>query len=135
LLEPLPDGDYVQRVPYGVAGMIVPWNYPLVIALRALPGLLVAGNTVVWKPSEKSPLSARRLVDLIDLPAGTVNLLLGDARAGKPLVANPDVDLVIHTGSVASGREIGSVSGRLVRPAILELGGKDPVIVDEGVDP
>lgn len=134
LLETLPDGDFVRRDSYGVAVMVVPWNYPLVIALRALPGLLVSGHTVVWKPSEKSPLSARRAIELMKLPPGVVNLVLGDARAGKTLVADPRVGLVIHTGSVASGREIASVSGQLLRPAILELGGKDPVVIDEGID-
>jgi succinate-semialdehyde dehydrogenase/glutarate-semialdehyde dehydrogenase len=95
----------------------------------------VTGNTVVLKPSEKTPLSTIRLVELLDLPPGVLELLLGDERAGRPLAAHPEVDLVIHTGSIATGRELAALTARDLRKALLELGGKDPLVVDAGVDP
>ena len=106
----------------------------------------MTGNTVVLKPSEKTPLATTRLVELLTgapaaatgggrLPAGVLELLLGDERAGRPLAAHPGVDLVIHTGSVATGRELAAVCAPHLRKALLELGGKDPLIVDAGVDP
>lgn len=136
LFEPLPDGGAVHRRPLGVSALIVPWNFPLLIAFRFLPGMLAVGNTVVWKPSERTPLSAVRAMQTISrlLPGGVVTLLLGDGRAGGPLVEDPRVRLVALTGSTATGRYVAEVSGRLLRPVLLELGGKDAVIVDDGVD-
>jgi acyl-CoA reductase-like NAD-dependent aldehyde dehydrogenase len=128
-------GSTQLRVPYGVAGLIVPWNFPVMMAIGQLAGLLAAGNTVVYKPSERSPMSAARLVELLALPPGVVNLVLGDGRTGAALVRDPRVGVVSFTGSVAAGRDVGASSGKLVRSALLELGGKDPVIVDADVDP
>jgi acyl-CoA reductase-like NAD-dependent aldehyde dehydrogenase len=123
--------------PRGVVALLVPWNDPVAIAGGQIGASLAAGNTVVFKPSEKTPLSAIRLVELVaeELPSGVLNLLLGDARAGAPLVSHPEVDLVMHTGSVATGQAIGRECARLFKKALLELGGKDALIVDEGVDP
>jgi acyl-CoA reductase-like NAD-dependent aldehyde dehydrogenase len=127
--------DTMIYEPYGVAAVVVPWNDPIAIACGYLGAALVTGNTVVYKPSEKTPLSAVRLVEMFELPDGVLNLLLGDARAGWPLVAHEEVDLVLFTGSVETGREILEVAGRQLKKAVVELGGKDPMIVDEGVDP
>ena len=127
--------DAMVHEPYGVAAVIVPWNDPIAIACGYLGAALVTGNTVVYKPSEKTPLSAVRLVEMFELPDGVLNLLLGDARDGWPLAAHEDVDLVLFTGSVQTGREILEVSGRQLKKAVVELGGKDPMIVDAGVDP
>ncbi|MDQ4126457.1 MAG: aldehyde dehydrogenase family protein [Actinomycetota bacterium] len=127
--------DMMIYEPYGVAAAIVPWNDPIAIACGYLGAALVTGNTVVYKPSEKTPLSAVRLVEMFELPDGVLNLLLGDARAGWPLVAHEDVDLVLFTGSVETGREIMEAAGRQLKKAVVELGGKDPIIVDAGVDP
>lgn len=124
----------VVREPYGPTAIITPWNYPIAILMRSMAAVLVAGNTVVVKPSERSPFSTDELVSHLGLPDGVVNVLHGDARSGAPLVEDPRIRLVVHTGSVASGRSIAEASGRVMRPCILELGGKDPVIVDEGVD-
>src|SRR3954452_8371367 len=121
--------------PRGVAALLVPWNDPIAIAGGQIGACLVTGNTVVLKPSEKTPLSTIRLVELLDLPAGVLELLLGDERAGRPLAAHPEVDLVIHTGSIATGRELAAACAGDLRKALLELGGKDPLIVDAGVDP
>jgi acyl-CoA reductase-like NAD-dependent aldehyde dehydrogenase len=127
--------DVMVHEPYGVAAVVVPWNDPIAIACGYLGAALVTGNTVVYKPSEKTPLSAVQLVEMFELPDGVLNLLLGDARAGRPLVAHKDVDLVLFTGSVETGREILEVAGRQLKKAVVELGGKDPMIVDAGVDP
>jgi acyl-CoA reductase-like NAD-dependent aldehyde dehydrogenase len=130
--------DLMVAEPYGVAVVLVPWNDPLGIAAGLLGATLVTGNTVVFKPSEKTPLSAVRLVELAleaGLPAGVLNLLLGDGRTGAALVDHDDVDLVLHVGSVATGRGIAEACGRRLRKCVLELGGKDPLIVDGDVDP
>src|SRR3954462_15055928 len=126
--------DLMVHEPRGVAALLVPWNDPIAIAGGQLGACLVTGNTVVLKPSEKTPLSTIRLVELLDLPAGVLELLLGDERAGRPLAAHPDVDLVIHTGSIATGRELAAICAPDLRKALLELGGKDPLVVDAGVD-
>jgi acyl-CoA reductase-like NAD-dependent aldehyde dehydrogenase len=127
--------DLMVHEPRGVAALLVPWNDPIAIAGGQLGACLVTGNTVVLKPSEKTPLSTIRLVEVLDLPAGVLEVLLGDARAGRPLAAHPEVDLVIHTGSIATGRELAAICAPDLRKALLELGGKDPLVVDAGVDP
>jgi succinate-semialdehyde dehydrogenase/glutarate-semialdehyde dehydrogenase len=119
-----------------VVALLVPWNDPVAIACGQIAAALVTGNTVVFKPSERTPLSGRRLVELMELPSGVLELLLGDARAGRPLVSHPGVDVVMHTGSVETGREIArACAEQLGKKALLELGGKDALIVDAGVDP
>ena len=127
--------DVMVHEPRGVVGVLVPWNDPVAIALQGIAAALVVGNTVVFKPSEKTPLSGRRIAELLGLAPGVLTILLGDARAGRPLAAHPGVDVVMHTGSVATGREIASICARDLRKALLELGGKDALIVDAGVDP
>lgn len=125
----------VLRHPLGVTAVITPWNFPVLNVLIAIGPLLAAGNTVVLKPSEHCPLSVTRLIELLTLPDGVLNLVQGDARAGGPLSGHTDVELVHFTGSVAAGKEVGAATGRALHRAVLELGGKDPVLVDAGVDP
>ncbi|KAA9159807.1 aldehyde dehydrogenase [Amycolatopsis acidicola] len=134
---PQPGGGSTRivRHPLGATAVITPWNFPVTMVLGALGPLLAAGNTVVVKPSERSPYSTARLFELLSLPAGVVNLVLGDARAGAPLAAHEDVQLVHFTGSVASGRKIAAAAGERLHRSVLELGGKDPVLVDADVDP
>ena len=128
--------DMMVHEPYGVAAVVVPWNDPIAIACGYLGAALVTGNTVVFKPSEKTPLSAVRLVEMFaGLPDGVLNLLLGDERAGRPLVTHEDVNLVLFTGSVPTGRGILETAGSQLKKAVVELGGKDPMIVDSGVNP
>src|SRR3954447_3914836 len=127
--------DLMVHEPRGVAALLVPWNDPIAIAGGQLGACLVTGNTVVLKPSEKTPLSTIRLVELLGLPAGVLELLLGDERAGGPLAAHPEVDLVIHTGSIATGRELAAACAGDLRKALLELGGKDPLLVEPGGAP
>ena len=127
--------DLMVNEPLGVVALLVPWNDPVAIALSQIAAALVTGNAVVFKPSEKTPLSAARFVELLDIPGGALQLLQGDARAGAPLAAHPDVDLVMHTGSVETGRAVAQACAARLGKALLELGGKDPLIVDAGVDP
>ncbi|HEV2770104.1 MAG TPA: aldehyde dehydrogenase family protein [Solirubrobacteraceae bacterium] len=127
--------DLMVHEPHGVVAVLVPWNDPLAIAGQNLAAAAITGNAVILKPSEKTPLSTRRLVELLDLPQGVLTLLLGDARAGRALVEHPGVDCVLHTGSVTTGREIARACAGQLKKAVLELGGKDPLLVDTGVDP
>jgi len=127
--------DAMVPEPFGVAACLTPWNDPVAIACQAVAACLVAGNTVVLKPSERTPLTASRVVELLDLPPGVLQLLHGDGRAGRPLVADPRVSLVYHVGAVAAGREIAEVCASQLKKAVLELGGNDPLIVDGDVDP
>lgn len=124
----------VHRLPLGVVALIVPWNFPVAMVLGALGPLIAAGNTVVVKPSEKSPLSTFRVVELLDLPVGVVNLVHGDVRAGAPLTAHEQIALAHFTGSVEAGRSVGVATAKRLRRSILELGGNDPAYVDAGVD-
>ena len=126
--------DLMVHEPRGVVALLVPWNDPIAIACGQIAAALVTGNAVVYKPSEKTPLSGARLVELLDLGA-VLALLHGDARAGRPLAAHPGVDLVIHTGTVQTGREVMAACVDRVGKALVELGGKDAMIVDAGVDP
>ncbi|MEU6552265.1 aldehyde dehydrogenase family protein [Streptomyces sp. NPDC046915] len=132
-----PEGSTTRilRHPLGATAVITPWNFPVAMVLGALGPLLAAGNTVVVKPSERSPLSAVRLFELLDLPPGVVNLVLGDARAGAPLAGHDRIRLVHFTGSVDAGRKVAADAGGKLHRTVLELGGKDPVVVDAGVDP
>ncbi len=126
--------DLMVHEPRGVVALLVPWNDPIAIACGQIAAALVTGNTVVFKPSEKTPLSGARLVELLDL-GDVLQLLHGDARAGRPLAAHPGVDLVIHTGSVQTGRDVAESCLDRLGKALLELGGKDAMIVDADVDP
>ncbi len=127
--------DLMVHEPRGVVALLVPWNDPVALACGQIAAALVTGNGVIFKPSEKTPLSAARIVELLDVPAGALVLLQGDARAGRPLAAHEGVDLVVHTGSTQTGREIAEACAGRLGKALLALGGKDPLIVDAGVDP
>jgi len=129
--------DLMAHQARGVAVVLAPWNDPVAIAAQLVSAALVTGNTVVFSPSERTPLCGIRLVEELaaELPDGVLNLVLGDARVGRPLVASPDVDLVLHIGSSATGRELARVTAETEAHAVLEGGGKDPLIVDAGVDP
>jgi acyl-CoA reductase-like NAD-dependent aldehyde dehydrogenase len=126
--------DLMVHEPRGVIALLVPWNDPVAMACAQIAACLVAGNAVVFKPSEKTPLSGERIVELLEIPGGALQLLHGDHRAGAPLAQHPGVDLVVHTGSVQTGREVAEACAPRLGKALLELGGKDALIVDEGVD-
>jgi acyl-CoA reductase-like NAD-dependent aldehyde dehydrogenase len=115
-----------------VCGQIVPWNFPLLMAIWKLAPALAAGCTVVLKPAEQTPLSALRLGELAleaGLPPGVLNVLTGDGETGAALVDHPGVDKISFTGSTAVGREIGAKAGRALKRVTLELGGKSPNII------
>ena len=128
--------NFVIKEPYGVAGLIVPWNYPLLLLSWKLAAALAAGNTVVAKPSEYTPLSTLRLMQAFEeLPDAVVNIVTGyGPEAGGPLVAHRDVEIVAFTGSQATGRKVAITCAEQLKKCHLELGGNDPFIVDEGVD-
>jgi acyl-CoA reductase-like NAD-dependent aldehyde dehydrogenase len=128
--------NFVVKEPYGVAGLIVPWNYPLLLLSWKLGPALAAGNTVVAKPSEHTPLSTIRLMRAFeDFPAGVVNAVTGyGTEAGTALVEHRGVEVVAFTGSQATGRKVAVACAEQLKKCHLELGGNDPFIVDEGVD-
>ncbi|HEX5495810.1 MAG TPA: aldehyde dehydrogenase family protein [Mycobacteriales bacterium] len=118
--------------PLGVAGQVIPWNFPLLMAAWKLAPALAAGNTCVLKPAETTPLTALVLAEICqqaDLPPGVVNVLPGAADTGRALVAHPDVDKVAFTGSTEVGRQIAGVVAGTGRRLTLELGGKAANIV------
>jgi aldehyde dehydrogenase (NAD+) len=121
------------RQPIGVAGIITPWNFPIAIPCWKMMPALVAGNTVVFKPSSETPLCATLLVELMDeagFPAGTVNLVTGSgAEVGDAIVDSRDVPVISFTGSSDTGRGIAERAGRLLKRVSLELGGKNAVVV------
>lgn len=124
---------YTLREPIGVTVHIVPWNYPFQLASRSIAPALAAGNTVVVKPSSVTPLTALRLGELsknAGLPDGALNVVTGGSQdVGTPLVSNPDVDLIVLTGSTDTGREVMKYAAENITPVTLELGGKNPNIV------
>jgi acyl-CoA reductase-like NAD-dependent aldehyde dehydrogenase len=127
--------DTIHHVPRGVAAVITPWNDPVAIAAQGIAANLAVGNTVVCKPSERSSFSVAGLIEAFDhLPAGVVNLVLGDGTTGASLV-DSDIDVVVFTGSVRTGRAVAGRCGPRLVHCVLELGGNDAVVVDDGVDP
>ncbi|TXH90724.1 MAG: aldehyde dehydrogenase [Rhodoferax sp.] len=124
----------ITREPVGVVGVIVPWNYPMIMAAWKIAPALAAGNSVVLKPSEKSPLTALRLGDLAleaGIPAGVLNVVTGfGPEAGSPLALHMDVDCIAFTGSTRVGKQIHVMAGQSnLKRAWTELGGKSPNIV------
>lgn len=132
-----------QRIPLGVVGAISPWNAPLVLGIRSIAIPLAVGNTVVMKPSEDAPITCGLLLaDVLaeaGLPAGVLNVVTNDlADAGDvvaALIADPRVRNVNFTGSTNVGRIIGVQAAQHLKPAVLELGGKNPLIILEDADP
>ena len=129
---------WIQRVPVGVVVGIIPWNYPAALVSRKVAPALIAGNTIVLKPHEDTPLSAlymARLMAEAGVPDGVVNIVTGaGATVGAALARHPGVDLVTMTGSVPAGRSIMQAAAGNLVPVSLELGGKAPFIVMEDAD-
>lgn len=129
--------SYVRREPLGVVGSIAPWNYPLNMATWKLGPALAAGNTVVLKPSELTPMTALRLAEITAdiLPPGVLNVVCGHgATAGAALVEHPDVAMVSLTGSVTAGQAVARAASETLKRVHLELGGKAPVVVFDDAD-
>jgi betaine-aldehyde dehydrogenase len=131
--------SFIRREPIGVAGLIAPWNYPLFMAAWKVGPALAAGNTVVIKPSEWTPLSLLRLAELAAeaevFPPGVFNVVTGDGEpAGDAIVRHPDVGIVSLTGDVDTGKLISRNAAESLKRVHLELGGKAPVIVFDDAD-
>jgi succinate-semialdehyde dehydrogenase/glutarate-semialdehyde dehydrogenase len=142
--EPLPHGSLVTKLkrgsivrePHGVIGIISPWNYPFSIPATESLAALVAGNAVVLKPSELTPLVALQLASLLHsagVPKDVFQVVVGEGPAGAALMRSP-IDKLIFTGSVATGKRIAVVAAERLLPVVLELGGKDPMIVLDDAD-
>jgi aminobutyraldehyde dehydrogenase len=129
--------SFIRRDPVGVVGSIAPWNYPLLMAAWKTAPALAAGNTVVIKPSEQTPLSTLLLAQVAAeiFPKGVLNVITGrGATVGQPLVEHPKVAMVSLTGDVATGRKILQAASSTLKRTHLELGGKAPVIVFDDAD-
>lgn len=127
----------VKEEAIGVCGLIVPWNFPLLLGIWKLAPALAAGNTVVFKPSEQTPLSFLKLAILAEeagMPHGVFNLLLGDAEVGKGIVQHPQVDKISFTGGSKTGQWIHGQCAKTMKRVSLELGGKSPLIIFEDAD-
>ncbi|MDA4893321.1 gamma-aminobutyraldehyde dehydrogenase [Streptomyces sp. MS2A] len=123
--------SYVRREPVGVIGQVTPWNYPLNMAVWKIAPALAAGNTVVLKPAESTPLSTLLLAEIVaeHTPAGTLNVVLGDRATGAALIAHPTPQMVAITGSVRAGMAVAESAAAALKRVHLELGGKAPAIV------
>ncbi|MFN2616944.1 MAG: aldehyde dehydrogenase family protein [Thermoleophilaceae bacterium] len=128
---------YTRKEPVGVAGQVIPWNFPLLMAAWKVAPALAAGCTIVLKPAEQTPLTALRLGELAleaGIPEGVLNIVTGDGSTGAALVDHPGIDKIAFTGSTEVGREIGAKAGRNLKRVTLELGGKSPNIILEDAD-
>ena len=145
ILEGRAAGEYMQgytsmvrREPLGIVGGIAPWNYPLMMAVWKIAPALAAGNVQVLKPSEQTPLSLLRFVELAQdaIPAGVLNVVTGDGvPVGERIVTHPDVRLVSLTGDIETGKTIARTAADTLKRVHLELGGKAPVVVFDDADP
>ncbi|MBZ5526976.1 MAG: aldehyde dehydrogenase family protein [Acidobacteriia bacterium] len=131
------DQEFPGFAPCGVVGQIIPWNFPLLMLAWKIAPALAAGNTVVLKPAEFTPLTALAFAELCSeagLPAGVVNIVTGDGSTGEALVKHPGVHNIAFTGSTVVGRAIRKATAESRKKLSLELGGKSPVIVFEDAD-
>ncbi|MFJ9708764.1 aminobutyraldehyde dehydrogenase [Streptomyces sp. NPDC101234] len=137
-------GDYAEnhlsvilREPLGVVGVVTPWNYPLLMAVWKIAPILAAGNTLVLKPSEQTPLTTLKFAELVAdlLPAGVLNVVNGyGTTVGARLAEHPDVNMIALTGSVNSGRAVARAAADTLKRVHLELGGKAPVVIFQDAD-
>ena len=145
VLEGRATGEYmkgytsmIRREPVGIVGQIVPWNYPLMMAVWKFAPALAAGNVSILKPSEQTPLSILRFAELAAdvIPAGVLNVITGDGEpVGAGIVRHQDVRMVSLTGDVATGKEVAKAASETLKRVHLELGGKAPVVVFDDADP
>jgi benzaldehyde dehydrogenase (NAD) len=137
---PGPDGtiSVAARVPVGVVGVITPWNFPLILAMRSVAPALALGNAVILKCDPNTPVSGgfsiARIFEEAGLPEGVLHVLPGGVEAGAALTAAPEVGMVSFTGSTAAGRKVGAACGTNLKRVVLELGGKSAFIVLDDAD-
>jgi len=139
LPSPMPDRTSVaHRIPVGVVGVITPWNFPIVLALRSVAPALAVGNAVLLKSDPNTPVVGgvviARLFEEAGLPAGVLHVFSGGAETGTAMVADPNVAMISFTGSTAVGRTVGELAGRHLKRVVLELGGNSPLIVLDDAD-
>jgi acyl-CoA reductase-like NAD-dependent aldehyde dehydrogenase len=129
--------DLMVPGPRGVVAAITPWNDPVAVPCGLIGAALVTGNTVVFKPSERTPHTGLELARLMSacLPSGVLEVVVGDGSAGAALSRSADVDVVAHVGSTAAGRAIARAAAETGAKVLLENGGNDPMVVDDDVDP
>jgi betaine-aldehyde dehydrogenase len=128
--------SFIRREPIGVVGQVTPWNYPMMMAVWKFAPAIAAGNAVVLKPSDTTPVTTLRLAELAAdiLPPGVLNVICGDRDTGRALVEHPTPRLVAITGSVRAGMQVAESAARDVKRVHLELGGKAPVVVFDDAD-
>lgn len=128
--------SFIRREPIGVIGQVTPWNYPMMMAVWKFAPAIAAGNTVVLKPSDTTPMSTVRMAELMAdiLPAGVVNVICGDRDTGRKVVEHKRPQMVAITGSVRAGMEVAKSAAADLKRVHLELGGKAPVVVFEDAD-
>lgn len=127
----------IRRDPIGIVASIAPWNYPLMMMAWKLAPAIAGGNTVVFKPSEQTPLTALKLSRILAeiLPEGVVNVVLGRGESvGSPLINHPKINMISITGDIATGKKVLQAAAKSVKRTHLELGGKAPVIVFDDAD-
>ncbi len=145
MLEGRSAGEYmagftsiIRREPVGVIGQVTPWNYPMMMAVWKFAPAIAAGNTVVLKPSDTTPVTTLRMAELIAesgaLPRGVLNVVCGDRQTGRAIVEHPTPSMVSITGSVRAGMNVAESAARDLKRSHLELGGKAPVVVFEDAD-
>ena len=129
--------SFIRREPIGVCAAVTPWNYPMMMAVWKFAPALAAGNTMVLKPSDTTPVTTLLLAELMSehLPHGVFNVITGDRDTGRTLVSHPVPQMVSITGSVRSGKEVAAAAAPDLKRVHLELGGKAPVIVFDDADP
>lgn len=129
--------NFTLREPLGVCALIVPWNYPLTLALLKIAPAIAAGNTVVLKPSEVTPLSALELARAVadaGIPAGVINIVFGGGATGNALIHHPGIDKISFTGGTETGKRIYAAAAAGLKRVTLELGGKSPLVVFDDAD-
>jgi betaine-aldehyde dehydrogenase len=129
--------SFVRREPIGVCAAVTPWNYPMMMAVWKFAPAIAAGNTMVLKPSDTTPLTTLLLAELMSehLPPGVLNVICGDRDTGRALVSHPIPRMVSITGSVRAGKEVAAAASDDLKRVHLELGGKAPVVVFDDADP
>jgi benzaldehyde dehydrogenase (NAD) len=127
-----------RRVPHGVVGIISPFNFPLILSIRAVSPALATGNAVILKPDLRTPISGgfliARVFEEAGLPAGLLHVLPGAAEAGEAMCTDPHIAMIAFTGSTANGRRVGALAGEHLKRVSLELGGKNSIIILDDAD-
>lgn len=130
--------NIAKRVPHGVVGVISPFNFPLILSIRAIAAALATGNTVIHKPDPRTTISGgiiiARIFEEADLPEGVLHVLPGGVEAGETMCSDPNIAMISFTGSAAGGSKVGELAGKHLKKVQLELGGKNALIILDDAD-